>query len=195
MIPKNIFIHPISFAFALLLSPFLLFLTACDSSQNSKLTEFSADQVLEMPGQGKMIQKIYYAPGKVRIEQNTPMGKMVSIMLTEKGVTLLLNPMTKTYMEMPSQSSEEMGVVDTEQKAKMKKIGTDTVEGIKCTKYEMEGGKGTVCLAEGADIALKIEMDGGMSIYLQNIKPGQQDATLFQVPEGYSKQAMPAFGM
>ena len=76
-----------------------------------------------------------------------------------------------------------------------KEVGKETVSGIKCTKYEMvtEGRKVHYWISKKIAFPVKVE-DANGSMTLKNIKVGDQPDSLFQVPSGYRKFAMPGMG-
>ncbi len=163
---------------------------------SQKLKEFKAEQVIKGPDGQEMVQIVYYAPQKMRYEQDSPMGKTITIIRMDKGVMWILNPDGKTYMEMKADKhamDARSGIVDPETPG-MKKVGRDEVEGIPCTKYEMPGG-GTICIADGAQMALRFESPDGTVMFLRNIQPGGLDADLFEIPQGRQKVSFPAMPM
>lgn len=199
--------HPIQhvnrlFALSLLFSA-ALFLSACGgggesgSSSADKLKEFSAQQVIKGPDGQEIVQMVYYAPKKMRFEQQTPVGKTVTIMRADKGVMWIINPDGQTYMEMKLDQDAmdaKSGIIRPET-AGLKKVGSDSVEGFSCTKYEVPHGGGTVCMAEGVEVALKLEAPDGTTIFLRDIKTGGLDDSLFEIPEGLKKVSFPGMMM
>jgi hypothetical protein len=166
-------------------------------SSSQKLKEFRAEQVIKGPDGQEMVQVVYYAPQKMRYEQDSPMGKTITIIRMDKGVMWILNPDGKTYMEMKADKNvmdARSGIVDPDTPG-MKKMGKDKVEGISCTKYEMPDGGGTICIADDVQIALKFESPDGTVMFLRNIQPGGLDAGLFEIPQGRQKVSFPAMPM
>jgi len=194
-----VFLRDDRFVVSFLLLFMALFLSACGgggesgSSSADRLKEFSAQQVIKGPDGQEMVQMIYHAPQKMRFEQQTPAGKIVTIMRGDKGVMWIINPDGQTYMEMKigqEALDPKYGIIRPETTG-LKKVGTDSVEGFSCTTYEVPHGGGTVCVAEGAEIALKLEAPDGTTIFLRDIKTGGLDDSLFEVPEGLKKVSFP----
>jgi hypothetical protein len=111
-------------------------------------------------------------------------------------------PAEKMYMEMPisQEAQEKMLIKKPEEQAGMKLVGTETVNGFECDKYEYEEAaphknqpvKHFVWIAKKLQMPIKVKAaDGSFSMEYQNIKMGGVADSLFEVPQGYQKMAMP----
>jgi len=163
---------------------------------------YSADIVSGM-GQIKIKGKVYVGRDRWRMEMIDPTGKkMITISRADKGVSYVLMPEDKTYMESTMRGSEGQMMMDLSKKfpgeIERKKIGKETVSGIPCDKYKFvtkfatpmgEPTTLTVYTWVSQDgIPVKSETpDGSMSSLLTNIKRGKQPAALFEIPAGYKK--------
>ena len=163
---------------------------------------YSADMVSKM-GKIKVKGKVYAGIDRTRMEILDPAGKkIITITRLDKGVSYLLNPEEKTYMESPTARGESRMMMDLSKKfpgeIERKKIGRETVSGILCDKYRFvtqiptpmgETTTLTVYTWVSQDgIPVKSETpDGSMSSLLTNIKRGKQPAALFEIPAGYKK--------
>ena len=104
-------------------------------------------------------------------------------------------------MEMPltQESQEKMLLNLTEkQKAKMKKVGTETVNNYACDKYETsmshQGNSKKFFVWVATDLGVPIKMaaqDGSFFTECKDIKTGEVSDSLFEPPQGYSKMKMP----
>jgi outer membrane lipoprotein-sorting protein len=161
--------------------------------------EFSATVVTRTDSQ-ETKGKVYIQGEKMRQEFSTPEGMTVNIARPDKQLMWVLMPEQKMAMEMPfAKSGLGMSMAMPEEKAKMKLLGTETVNGYDTEKYET-----TVTAAGKADkhflwvskkLGVPIKMmseDGKFSMEYLEIKEGGVTAGLFEVPEGYQKMTMPA---
>lgn len=83
-------------------------------------------------------------------------------------------------------------------KPNMKLVGTETINGYECDKYETtvsHKGKTTKHYAWiSKKLGMPIKMtsaDGSFSMEYQDIKPGKLSDSLFEPPKGYRKMKMP----
>lgn len=169
--------------------------------------EFSADQSMSMMGMS-MNGKVYVKGLKQRIEQTTPMGKTIRIVRPDKGVAWMLNPTTKSYMEVTGPKTSKMPSIVEALKAQTgaKKVGSEKANGYMCDKYKMsqtmKGPNGSSTKIEAtiwlnAKFPLPVKSVattpmGQQTSELKNIKEKPQPDSLFELPAGYKKQAMPS---
>ncbi|MBW1992297.1 MAG: DUF4412 domain-containing protein, partial [Deltaproteobacteria bacterium] len=135
----------------------------------------------------------------------------ITIVRPDKKVVWVLMPSEKMYMEMPmtGQSGGMMGrptrgkMYIQKPKTQMKHLGTETVGGYVCDKYEFEEEaqgnqppkKHYIWISKKLKMPIKMAAaDGSFSMEYQDIKMGGVDDSLFEVPPGYQKMVMP-FGM
>jgi len=159
----------------------------------AKAAEFSADMVIVPIGDEPMKGKIFVKGDKVRQETIEEDETQVMIIRPDKKVTWMITPEEKTYMEMPYQSTDktfEEWTADKEKNAKF--LGQETVSGIPCKKYELieDGEKTSLWISTQFPFPIKIE-DSEMTMEYKNIKLGPLEDSLFELPEGYDKMAMP----
>lgn len=162
--------------------------------------EFSA-QIVQRMGSQENRGKIYFQGEKMRQEFSTKEGASISIARPDKQVMWLIMPGQKMYMEMAFDKSDlgkVMQMPKEKEKAEMKLLGTETVNGYQTEKYEtMIGGRGRqvkhymwVSKKLGVPIKMASE-DGSFSMEYQDIKEENLPASLFEAPAGYQKMAMP----
>lgn len=123
-------------------------------------------------------------------------GKNIFIVRPDKKLSYILYPDKNKYIE----QEEIKGIEEKEElpKIEKRKVGTETVDGHPCDKYEIkitykdgksEGG----LLWEATDLdrfIIKSEMenaDAKTVIEMKNVKLGSPSITLFEVPQGYVK--------
>jgi hypothetical protein len=156
--------------------------------------EFSADFISkssdprDMPGQGK----IYMKGNRLRIESSGS----ATISDPDRGVLLIIMEQQRMYMEQPLQNAGgRMQEWNSSMENAAKKVGTETVSGLKCTKYELESGghKVTYWISEKISFPVKMEDRNG-SMLLKNIEFGNVPGSLFELPPGYQKFSMPSIG-
>jgi hypothetical protein len=156
--------------------------------------DFSADFISkssdprDMPGQGK----IYMKGNRMRIESSGA----VTISNPDRGIIRIIMEQQRMYMEQPLQKAGgRMQEWNSSMENAAKKVGTETVSGLKCTKYELESGgyKVTYWISEKISFPVKMEDRNG-SMLLKNIKLGKVSESLFELPPGYQKFSMPSMG-
>jgi outer membrane lipoprotein-sorting protein len=166
--------------------------------------EYSGDMIMTTD-QGAMNSKIFYAlGGKMRWEMNAQGQNVIMITRQDKKVAWTLMPEQNMYMEMNlTQASKKTGNNVNECDMDMNQQGSETVNGVSANKYKVamscpENAKydGTIWVTKDG---IMVKMDavagqgsekGHIKIDLMNLKVGSQDASLFEVPEGYQKFAM-----
>jgi hypothetical protein len=160
----------------------------------TQAAEFTAKWFIKADGvenSGKM----YLKNGKERNE--FPGG--IIIRRPDKKVVWLISPKSKGYTEMstnfPKQNVQIMPYTSEQVKAKMKKIGTETVNGYECDKFEFKSPSGKsqhFWIAKKLGVPIKmVAADGSFSSELTDIKPEKLDDALFELPPGYSKMQTP----
>jgi outer membrane lipoprotein-sorting protein len=166
--------------------------------------EFSADMVQKTHGQ-TMTGKVFVKGTRMRMEMNHAGGSMVTIALPDQHKSIVLMPAQKMYMESittPAQEAPKVGDRDLEQRATVKQLGTEEVNGYKCEKYEIiprdaSAGKITQWVSKELSYPLKSVHQGPQgeaTTEYQNIKQGGVADSLFQIPPGYQKMQMPGMG-
>jgi outer membrane lipoprotein-sorting protein len=160
---------------------------------------FTADNVSMGPDGKVMAKGKMFSDGKnVRMEMNQPgmPGKMVVIYQKDSNKAIMMMGNAKKYFEMDADDSM-MASLAAANKAKKKKLGTETLNGFKCTKYsivnniEVMGMKQTVeaTIWESKKLGYPIRTktkDGAVQ-ELRNIKRTTPPTKLFKVPAGYQK--------
>jgi hypothetical protein len=169
--------------------------------------DFSADLVISggtMNGQGKIHVKGYKMRQDVTI---SGMGETVQITDLDNGYTYVLTPETKTYIKMKVETDGKgfrpenfTSMHSGDLKADVKKEGREEVNGYGCDKYvityeNVQMGSMTQWFADDLNypvrIVFKSDMMGEVVQELQNIRPGNVDASLFDLPAGYTEMKMP----
>ena len=121
----------------------------------------------------------------------------------------MIMPQQKMYMEMNANGMGRMGRGPRMPDAKAldptnpcaaepnytcKKVGTETVNGRSCDKWEFTdkngGGTRTVWLDQKLHFPIKMVGSQGDNFELTNVQEGTQPASLFEVPAGYTKMDM-----
>ena len=171
--------------------------------------EFSADIVTSggpMPSTGA----IYVKGQNLRHEMTAGKQQSIVILNADKKMLWAVNPATKTYFGQPIPAADLSKMVAgmrgklpagaTAQGLKTKRLGTETVNGYRCEKTQVEGhgAKITVCYSPKLELALRTEMSGSMGgkklttrQEVKNIKERKLPASLFAPPKGYKQITMP----
>ena len=168
---------------------------------SSIAAEFSADLLLKQGGE-TMTGKVYIKGDKTRQEFVQQGQKQIRIIRNDKGLMWILMPAEKIYMEM---SSQESGAYDPtldqniEDKAEMKLLGKETVNGYVCDKYlysyhDTSMGTTTLWISKKLNYPIKTEYQsssGDMLVEYKNIKEGNVQNSLFDVPGDYMLLTVP----
>ena len=145
---------------------------------------------------------------KSRVE-NPGMKGLVTISLADAKKTIMMNTISKTYYEQPIQDREKTpNVYDPDVVFDKKKVGTDTIDGHPCIKYDSifyrkskpeEKHKATLWEAQDLkDFNIQTEITvpanpkyqgsgGKMVMKFKDIKLGAATASMFEVPRDYKK--------
>ncbi|MDI6755354.1 MAG: hypothetical protein QME78_13285 [Thermodesulfobacteriota bacterium] len=156
--------------------------------------EFSADMINKAQGQ-TLQSKIYMKKNKIRLE--TKGEEAYSIVRTDKNVAWMVFPKDKAYMEMIPQGPQVQGE-KLKGEVSRKYLGSETIDGRPTKKYEVIlkdadiSDKAYQWMATDLNYPIKISaVDGSWSTEYKNIKVGAQPDSLFELPAGYEKMAMP----
>jgi hypothetical protein len=145
---------------------------------------------------------------KSRVD-NPAMKGLVTISLMDAKKTIMINNLSKTYFEQPIQTQDKRpDAYDPEMVFDKKKVGTDTIDGHPCIKYDAtfyskskpdEKHRATIWEAQDLKgFAIQTEYlvqtdakhkgSGGSFITkFKDIKLGAATASMFEVPAGYRK--------
>lgn len=172
--------------------------------------QFKAKMVFNSMGKERAFT-VYSADDGYRYEFNEDGQEGVIIVLNETGEVFILMPQQKMAMKGSADSPMSMGndPVGTyeyyKKEGTVKEIGTETINGVKCTKSELWNIKGdeygqvtqkmfTVWTSDKYKFPMKIvnHIDGsdGSSMELKDIEPWTPDAHSFSIPEGYQIMEM-----
>jgi outer membrane lipoprotein-sorting protein len=172
---------------------------------------FSADfSVNSTNGNAHMTGKFYFSLPKMRMDMADtgrpnagPFGgKMSMIIDGSSKVAYMLMTEQQMYMEFPTDQNNPMtqrmpkfqsfagDPCSVTEGATCKKLGTETLNGRTCDKWEMtqkSGEKETMWIDQKLHFPIKSVSDKGTTSEFTNIKEGAQDDALFKVPPGYRK--------
>lgn len=161
------------------------------------MPEFSADFVDSSGATGKM----YMSKGRMRTD--TKMGPVTSITIFDmaKKTGYSIMPAQKMYMEMkmpenaPTANATSTGNPCATAAMTCKQGASEMVNGRSATKWEITSGGTTTStwIDDKLKIPVKTEA-AGHTWELKNIQEGSQPDSLFELPAGYKKMAMPGQG-
>lgn len=177
-------------------------LTVSATSLPEVQVDYSADSTMETEGGMTMKSRIYHTANKDRMEMGGADG-MTSIIRKDKKVVWQL--MGNMYMEMPMDASSQSGM-DTFDLVEQAEVGQETINGVKTTKSKVvavkkdgSGKFGGFFWTTKEGITVKMDMlskEGDkkmrMTSELTNLKIEKQNPTLFEIPDGYTKNDMGA---
>jgi len=166
---------------------------------------FSADYSTTTKNGSKMGGKWYFAMPKMRIDltsmpqaaARSPFGGNVSVIIdSTTQTTTMLMPQMQMYMEMHGNGGpmdqgfrglRDLSNGGCPQNATCTKVGTETVNGRSCDKYEVtdKNGKSTLWVDQKLHFPMRVVGADGSQTDFTNVKEGAPDASLFKVPAGY----------
>ena len=157
---------------------------------------------MDMMGQ-KVVQEIYFDDYGVKQATLSDFGGRKSRNIVVDGATVMVNDEEKTAMKMPMMGQREtVNFSNLDEKAikkyKVKELGTETVAGKECKKYEVtlfmmgQPRKQTVCVYKG--ITLKSSSSSDFGDMTQTATKIQEDveipASMFTLPAGVKVEEM-----
>jgi len=168
--------------------------------------EYSADAYMETSAM-VMQGPAYFAPGKERREYSMEGMKMVTITRRDKKIIWSLMPEEKTYSEMAMPESGGTGDLSG-YTFDLTRVGSEKVNGVQTTKNKMimtgpNGDKlGGFSWITDQGIVVKMDaiaMDKNskerIKSELKNLKIGHVDASVFEIPDDYTKMDMSMGGI
>lgn len=158
---------------------------------------------LVMEGMSMPIAKM----GDKMRSENPMMQGMISLHLENAKKTIMMSSATKTYMEQPLDSKETPSIDDPRVIVEKKQIGSETIDGHPCTKYDAvfyikdnPAEKYKAILWEAQDLGGLVirnettlppgKMGPGerkVATELKTIKLGAATSSMFEVPKDYRK--------
>jgi hypothetical protein len=102
---------------------------------------YSGIRVITTPD-GDISQKVYWSPEKVRTETEMPGMGMINIVREDLGVMWILSPNGGMCLEQTLAETDAMALAPgaeayTQDDVDFKEVGTETVDGLDTTKYEV----------------------------------------------------------
>ncbi len=155
--------------------------------------QFSADQLVNVNGRA-MQGRVFVDGGNLRTEMTIPGGPpMVSIVNSAKKALWVLMP-GNMYMEKTLDQDEDPSRRAWTRSDQLESMGRETVGGVDCEKFGIKGD-GELFYYFNARDGLPVRMrsaDGKIQIDWKNAKKGPQPASLFELPAGLKKFALPS---
>ena len=185
----------------------LLCLAAVSPAQAIQMTrpqaEYSADSTMQTE-EGTIQQKVYVTPTRERKETLTGAGDGgIMIFRFDTKTLLILMPSEKMYMEQSMSSKQGQRDDPSQWTYEDTVMGDETLDGIKVTKYKTiatsttgkKYGGFSWRTKEGINLKQDLLYKEGnekkrMLTELSNLKIGNQDPKLFEIPEGFTKLDM-----
>jgi Zn-dependent protease with chaperone function/outer membrane lipoprotein-sorting protein len=175
---------------------------SADSSEmwGFHLQPFSADMVTTH-GKRTMRAKLYARPQAFRMEMQEQGTQVIMIMRFDRQVVWMLMPPERMVMEQPLQPVKDFTQAAMEPDAQVDRefLGVETAGPYLCRKYRVRvthRGESYTGLQWSADelngfVVKMMDEKSGATVEYQNINLGAPDASLFEIPPGYSKMTMP----
>ncbi len=168
-----------------------------------KITQRQSGETMTIPG------KVYYSKGKERRETEMMGHKSISIRRDDKNLIWTLMPGQRMYMQhsLDEQQRNDPTAAIHDGDIELKKLGREKVNGIMTDKYKMrvtdpktKPMEGFIWLSK-ENVPIRVEgtsqesgEEGHFVIDTTNLKFGHQVGSLFEIPVGYQRMQMPAFG-
>lgn len=161
--------------------------------------QFQATMHFIMSGDEKEF-KVFSDENRYRYEFNEDGQEGIIIVLNDSEEVIILMPQQK--MAIKTKASSQMSMASDPLKlyeyqvkegGKEKAIGTETVNGCKCTKNELYGANGQLLYTMWYSIDYQfpikivshIDVSGTTSMEMKDIKDWTPDDAMFIIPEGY----------
>ncbi len=175
---------------------FLLALVIIFIFSNLSFAQNFAADIVSRSGKALTNGKIFISGDKLRME----MQGAVSITRLDKKVMWMLMPQEKMYMQMPIPAENLIAGKDkVSGEIERTLLGEEVIDGKLAEKYRIvydsDGKKTAVISWILKDLGLPVKTvseDGKWQMEYKNIKVGQQDPTLFELPSDYKAITMPA---
>jgi hypothetical protein len=164
----------------------------------AKMVQEMSATVMSGSDKGSMKSKFAMKGQKFRMESEKG-GGSYTIVRGDLKKTWMVMPAAKSYMELDTKH-EEAPVLEEKVKDEVSRrvVGSETVDGRPCTKYEVtvrRGDKTAVIYQWWAtDINFPVRtaaVDGSWFMEYRDIKLGAQPDSLFEIPAGYRKMSIP----
>ena len=166
--------------------------------------EFTADFTRRSGDEEGEKSKVYLK-GKLRREEISEDGQLQSVMIVraDRGVIWNLIPDENMYIEMPigaGLKGDFENTEDLEKSSAKTPLGRETVSGYDCevNEYAHHNPSQGVITTWYSDkleypVRIRITLPGEDSLIMEyaNIKPGEVPDSMFDIPAGYQKMAIP----
>jgi len=159
--------------------------------------EFSAEIVMKGPDGQAMNGKVFVKGQKIRQEMQQDGETVVTILRVDRRLSWILLVDEKVYMEMKmKESSEDPSLAEKSDPAKVRRLGKETVNGFVCEKVQVtdQGTVVTQWISEELAWPIKGEVkspEGTSTHEYRNIRKGGVSDSLFEIPPGFQKMAVP----
>lgn len=124
-------------------------------------------------------------------------AKIAYMVMSQQHMYMEFPTDSAMMQRMPSMKNLNSDPCSTQEGATCKKIGTESINGRTCDKWEMtekSGTKETLWIDQKLHFPIKTQSSDGMTSEFTNIKEGAQDGSLFKVPAGYQKMDLGSMG-
>lgn len=153
--------------------------------------------MVQKSGADSVKMRYHMGDRKIRTELKQDDGQVIATIIDTKARRMLqLMTREKMYMEMTL--SAEMAALGAdkstyEQEYEMKLVGTETINGYVCDKYQLVPKKQglekmTMWISRKLGVVIRTVAESH-SMELVNIREGKQPASLFEIPKDYKKMA------
>jgi hypothetical protein len=184
----------------------------------SLAAELSAEVLHSMQGQ-QVVSKVFLKGDKVRMEggqaaqpgqagqagQASQAEEVYQIIRQDKGVMWMVNTQQRAYYEAPLGQMRDLSQAGkTAEKlpgeTSRQDLGAEKIDGRSTRKLEItythQGQTQTVLMWYAKDLGLPLKTaakDGSWSVEYKKVVTAPQADSLFEIPAGYQKMAMPAY--
>lgn len=161
--------------------------------------QFTADMWVKLHYQDEATTNaLYVSDAKYRMDQEEDGREVIVLVDQEAGMTYVLLPAEKKYMEMSNDDLQSLmndpfqAAKFTETIGERSKIGSEEVSGYTCDVFAVKRDGDVILklwVSEKLDFPLKIVIpgEGGRTMELKDIQEGELSGELFTMPAGYTK--------
>lgn len=162
-------------------------------------TGYSATRIVKAGG-NEISGKVYAQNQNERWEMTVQGMRQVSILQHDAGRAYLYMPDMNMAMTLNTADAKKYGVSEIFTGIEAEEAGTDIVNGEQTTRYRIpasERNQNTETMVWLTDDGIPVKVEGKgpqgpFSMTLEDLQRGQQDASLFKLPDGVTPMAMPA---
>lgn len=149
----------------------------------------------------RQVMQVYVKGARYRIERTADGQPAIVLVDRDRKIIDLISAAQKSYHESSTSNPlaalydpfEVMSATASMSQGLTKNLGTETVNGYVCSKYELVTKDGSTALVDywvardlNFPVKIVVPLPGGMTLNVREVQAGTQDDSLFKVPAGFA---------